>query len=338
MQSFSEVPIKSGNRNPQYNFNQEIESKLKGFKTYLQELGNGENTIRQKLNYTGCFLKWLESENLQAEETSYNDLLNFIDYCRLEERSTRQINSTLRSIKNYFEYLKTNNPEIINPASNLQLKGKVNKLPSNIISYPKLENIYQSFPSKAGQVPPTNREKRNKIILGLLIYQGITTEELQQLEPSHIKLKEGKIYVPGNRRRNSRTLELKPFQILELHEYVTETRPQILKEITKPKPARKPDKINKARLKEQLFISINGSENIKNSLHHLFQSIRKTNPGIRSAKQIRASVITHWLKTYNLRQVQYFAGHKYVSSTERYHTNNLDKLQDRLEKLHPLNH
>ncbi|MDF1573072.1 MAG: hypothetical protein P1P82_15795 [Bacteroidales bacterium] len=54
------------------------------------------------------------------------------------------------------------------------------------------------------------------------------------------------------------------------------------------------------------------------------------------AKQIRSSVITHWLKHYNLRQVQYMAGHKYVSSTERYQQNNLDKLQGQLEKYHPL--
>lgn len=326
------------NKNPEYNFNPEIKDKLKGFKIYLQELGNGENTIHQKMNYTGYFIKWLESENLQTKETTYNDLLNFIDYCRLEEKSTRQINSTLRSIKNYFEYLKTNNPELINPASNLQLKGKVNKLPSNIISYTKLEQLYQSFPPVGGQVPQlTPRDKRNKIILGLLIYQGVTTEELKQLETNHIKLKQGKIYVPGNRKRNSRTLELKPCQILELNEYLAQTRPKILKEIDKPKPARKPDTINKERLKEQLFISINGSENIKNSLHHMFRNISKTNPEILSPKQIRASVITYWLKNYNLRQVQYMAGHKHVSSTERYQLNNLDKLQEKIEKLHPLN-
>ncbi len=32
------------------------------------------------------------------------------------------------------------------------------------------------------------------------------------------------------------------------------------------------------------------------------------------------------------------AGHKYVSSTERYQLNNLDKLQSKLEKHHPLNY
>ena len=42
------------------------------------------------------------------------------------------------------------------------------------------------------------------------------------------------------------------------------------------------------------------------------------NPQVKSPKQIRASVISWWLKNYNLRQVQYMATHKYVSSTERY--------------------
>ncbi len=334
----SKIPIKSGSKKPEYSFNKEIESKLKDFKTYLQELGNGENTVRQKSNYAGYFLKWLESELLQPKDARYNDLLNFIDYCKLEGKSKKHINSKLRSIRNFYEYLKKDNPNIINPAINLHLKGIKQKLPSNIINFKELEKLYQSFPSKAGQVSPTtNREKRNKIILGILIYQGITTEELQQLEPNHLKLKAGKICIPGNRRRNSRTLELKPFQILDLHEYLTEIRPTILKEITKPKPARKPDKINKSIIQNQLFISINGSENIKNSLLHMFKAIQKINHEILHPKQIRASVITYWLKNHNLRQVQYFAGHKYVSSTERYQLNNLDNLQSKLEKFHPLN-
>jgi integrase/recombinase XerD len=304
-------------KRPEYIFNKEIESKLKDFRTYLQQLGNDTNTIRQKVNYTGYFLNWLESEHLQPEETRYNDLLNFIDYCKLEGNSKKHINSKL-------------NPKIINPAANLYLKGTHKKAISGIIDFAALENLYQSFETK------TNRDKRNKIILGLLIYQGVTTEELKQLEPVHLKLKEGKIYIPGDRRRNSRKLELKPFQILELHEYLIETRPKILNEIAAPRPARKPDRINKTRLENQLFISINGSENIKNSLLHLFRAIRKTNPEIQNPKQIRASVITNWLKNYNLRQVQYMAGHKYVSSTERYQLNNLDNLQSKLEKLHPL--
>jgi integrase/recombinase XerD len=290
-----------------------IEATLKGFKTYLQELGNGVDTIRQKSNYAGYFLTWLENENLQPQETTYNDMLSFIDYCNLAGNRKRQINSKLRSIRNFYEYLKKQEPNIINPASNLVLKGVRQKLPSNIIDYTELEKLYQSYETN------DNRSKRNKVILGLLVYQGLTTEELHQLEPEHLKLKQGKIYVPGNRKRNSRTLDLQPCQILELHEYVSKIR----------------RKINCMNSK-QLFVSMGGNNNLKNSLHHMFRAIKKGNPEILHPKQIRTSVIVYWLKNYNLRQVQYFAGHKYVSSTERYQMNNIFKLQGEVNKYHPL--
>lgn len=318
------------NKNPEYSFNKEVQSKLKGFETYLQKLGNGKDTIRQKINYTGYFLNWLESEHLGPKETMYNDLLNFIDYCKLEGKSKKHINRKLSSIRNYYDFLKQQSPNIINPALNLNLKGIKQKLPSNLIGYKELEELYNNYQAE------TNRDKRNKVILGLLVYQGVTTEELHQLGPSHLKLKEGKIYIPGGRKRNGRTLELKPFQILEMHEYLNKTRPEILNSINKPKPARKPDKIDKTKLENQLFISINGSGNLKNSLLHMFRNIRKTDPQVLHPKQVRASVLTYWLKNHNLREVQYMAGHKYVSSTERYQLNNLDNLQKKIDEHHPL--
>jgi integrase/recombinase XerD len=315
---------------PKYLFTGEVKQQVKNFRDYLQKQHTHKNTLRQKTNYAGYYLNWLESEHLQAIDAKYNDLLNFVDYCKLEGKTRHHINTMLRAIRNYYEFLKLANSEIINPAKNLHIKGTRQKVISGVIPMEELEKLYNEYPVT------TNRSKRNKVILGLFIYQGITTEELSRLEPNCLKLKAGKIHIPGNRRRNSRTLELKPFQILELHEYITEIRPRILAEVTKPKPCRKPDKINKTRINDQLFVSINGSEHIKNSLLHLFRDVRKINPNIINAVQIRQSVITHWLKNHNLRQVQYMAGHKYVSSTERYQTNNLENLQSKLEQLHPL--
>ena len=153
----------------------------------------------------------------------------------------------------------------------------------------------------------------------MLIYQGITTDELMRLTTADVKLKEGKVFMPGSKHSNSRNLELKPFQVMELHEYINQIRPGL---IVKPT--------------EQLFISMEGNTNMKNSLHHLFRALKRTNPGIKNAKQIRVSVITAWLKTHNLRQVQYMAGHRYVSSTERYQLNNLEGLKDQVDKYHPL--
>ena len=77
-------------------------------------------------------------------------------------------------------------------------------------------------------------------------------------------------------------------------------------------------------------------QNISNQVQWMFKQLRQLNPGIINAQQIRSSVLTHWLKKNSLREVQYMAGHKYVSSTERYQVNNLDDLQNELGRHHPM--
>jgi integrase/recombinase XerD len=64
--------------------------------------------------------------------------------------------------------------------------------------------------------------------------------------------------------------------------------------------------------------------------------VNRYEPRLKNIAQIRASVITHPLNHYNLREVQYVTGHKHISSTERYRTDNLEDLQKELEKYHPL--
>ena len=76
------------------------------------------------------------------------------------------------------------------------------------------------------------------------------------------------------------------------------------------------------------IISINDSEDIKNSLLHLIYALRRLNSAVKSPEQIRMSVITEYLKTKDLRTVQYMVGHRYVSSTERYKIDNLEDLQE----------
>ena len=63
--------------------------------------------------------------------------------------------------------------------------------------------------------------------------------------------------------------------------------------------------------------------------------LNKLNSKLTSIQQLRTSVITQWLKLYNLRQVQYMAGHRYVSSTESYLINDVEDLQDDITKYHP---
>lgn len=80
----------------------------------------------------------------------------------------------------------------------------------------------------------------------------------------------------------------------------------------------------------------NDSDNFHNITQSMLRHLRTINSRIKNCDQIRASVITQWIKQNDLRKVQYLAEHKYVSSTEEYKADNIDELQDDITKYHPL--
>jgi site-specific recombinase XerD len=94
-------------------------------KPTCRNLETGKTPSGKRLNYTGYFLKWLDNEHLQANETRYNDLLNFIDYCKLEGKSKKHINRKLSSIRNYYDFLKKQNDPTL-PILLLNLEFKRN--------------------------------------------------------------------------------------------------------------------------------------------------------------------------------------------------------------------
>ncbi len=106
-------------------------------------------------------------------------------------------------------------------------------------------------------------------------------------------------------------------------EYQLKTRETILKETKKET--------------DLFFVTQGSSLKLQNVMQKLMKELRKQNKQVEIVKQIRASVITSWLKNYNLREVQYFAGHCYVSSTESYLLNDLEDLKEDINRYHPIN-
>jgi len=155
-----------------------------------------------------------------------------------------------------------------------------------------------------------------------MIYQGLKTEEPAKLETNHIKLREGKVEVPGGRKSNGRTLQLEPHQVMDVYDYVLQVRPKIL-DLSKQET-------------DKLLIGANGGRQFSNFVTRLMQKLRKIDPSVKNAKQLRASVIMKWLKQHNLREVQYMAGHRYVSTTESYKQNEMEGLKEEIMQYHPL--
>lgn len=307
-----------------YKYNREIEIKLKKFEVYLRSKRYALDTIRQTRNYAGVYLSWLDSINQEAEEIDYSRFTDFVFQLK-KNKSLNLSKRIILAVRHYYESLEID----INPAWGVHIKSKRASVLNDVVEYKSLMKLYEDYQST------TDRQKRNKMILGILIYQGISTGELQKLEVSHVKLSQGKIYIPSHGQGNSRTLSLDAMQLLELQEYINQVRPRMLSSIESERPGRKPKAINPI-IKERLFFSESGNHIIKQSLYHMFRSIKKTYPKINSGKIIRSTVIAHWLKTKDIRIVQYMAGHRWVSSTERYDLRNLESLKSSLNKYHPL--
>jgi integrase/recombinase XerD len=319
--------------NQKYKFSAALLSELEGFECYLKEQHqHSSSSVRQHKTYAGLFHQWLEKESMNLGQITHAELLDYADKLKEAGHSISYINRHFLALRYYFNHLQKENKAAYNPAAGIRLKGSVRLAVSHeLLSKEELSSLYESYPVKDA------RSQRNKIILSLLIFQGITNENLHHLEASHIKLKEGKIHIPAGNQTNSRILKLEAEQIMELYEYIHVTRPKILAEqASTERSGRKPKQFKEAETIHQLFVSMNGCENFKTSLYHFNRALRKINPKLKNAAQIRQSVITEWLKEKDLRTVQYMAGHRHVSSTERYQTNNLEDLKEALNKYHPL--
>jgi site-specific recombinase XerD len=245
------------------------------------------------------------------------------------------INLRISSISKYFEFLKAENLVTRNPARTLRIKGKAKTIIQNPLKYDELLNLYNGYKSITKEVPNHIKEKstlahqRNIIIVGLLIWQGLHSGELEKLEVNHINLNEGIIYIPSTARSNSRELKLSTQQILPLHTYIHGGVRNKLLRGSKASPSGFSDKRTN-EVQEGLFAG-----NLHNTISLLIEELKGINPQIKNAQHIRASVILYWLRQHNKRQVQYMAGHKYINSTEMYEVQELETLTSQLTKHHP---
>src|SRR5690606_445741 len=163
--------------------------------------------------------------------------------------------------------------------------------------------------------------------LSILIHQAATTKELQTLLLEDIDLIKAKIKLRGGKRSNSRTIALHATQIGILTHYIQSIRPQFLQYCND---------------KGQLFFALpevskkrTETQSVVRCFKPLTEQLKSIDKNLTNLKHIRASVITHWLKVEGLRKTQYLAGHRYISSTEKYLPNQITGLIDDIAKYNP---
>lgn len=284
------------------------------FEYYLKDSGLARRTIEENVKDIKRFEQWAIQENYtDIAHLNYNELLNFVQYLKGKGLSVSTVNIRICSIRKYYDHLKEEGIIETNPAKRLFIKGTVKRVVKDILNYTELESLYNQYlqyldnKSALTEKHEQNKE-RNKVVLGLMVWQGVHSGELKKMETTHVHLNEGIVYISGTRRSNGRELKLSVAQVIPLHAYLN-SLPQT---------------------QTKLFEC-----NAHNIVTRITDELKGINPIIKNAQHIRASVIFHWLKMYDKRQVQYMIGHKCISSTERYEQQTLEGLTDLLTKHHP---
>lgn len=272
---------------------------LTGFGKYLQGQNISLGIIEK---YQDIIRRFDAHSSKNPNNCTKKDLLDYLHVLQeqksLQNRTRQQV---LGVLKHYYNWLQQNGQILINPATFIQIRGTQKKLLYKLLSFEELNDFadlyYQQLPNK-----------RNYLILSLCLFQGLQLSEWKALKVQDLDLQKGTVFIQRSLKANARKLTLVPAQIGVFYAFLQ----------------------HRDNPEEKLF-------NSTPEVQKWMRSLRECYPAFSDFKQIRASLITHWIKTEGLRKAQYKAGHRYISSTERFLNNDLTSLQDNLNRFHPLN-
>ncbi len=274
------------------------------FKAYLQNKGFADSSIQSYVYHTKKYLTFLKHRKITVRKAKYKTVIAFIKYLR-RNNNDQSINSYLIAIRHYYNFLNVdNNPIKIN------LKRKPTMIATVSMSEEDLIALYHNF-----KVTDSKQSVRDKVLLSLFLFQGIHSYEVKAISMDDIDLKQMKITIRQSKLSNQRVLPIHIHQLIDLKHYMENVRSQFC---------------NKSDL---LIVTDSETNCVRSILNSLSKKITKQNT---SFTHIRISRIKLWLKAFHLREVQYLSGHKFISSTERYITTDIQKLKDNIVRYHPL--
>ncbi len=254
-----------------------------------------------------------------AEQARYTDVLAYVGQLRQRYHNAATLHRLLCSIKVFYDYLCDSGQRSDHPGKIIYLKDRRSR-------DVQLQDLFT-----AGELLQLLERKtrygalyyRNRVLVSLLVYQGLRVAEMAALRVSDVNLDAGTIYIAATPQTNSRTLSLQPEQVLLVYSYLQGVRPGLLR----------------GNACDILLVGLRGKPMPAADIVKHVQRHYKGMFGNRkvSAGTIRQSVIANLLKAkHDISVVQQFAGHKYPSSTERYRAGEVATLQAAIDQYYPL--
>jgi site-specific recombinase XerD len=289
------------------------------FKAYLQTRYRYTNlSLHIKIQQVVLWKKY-ESSGQSIETMNLPQLLKIIEILR-KQYAIITLNHQIYTLKTYYFFLIEKGIRTNNPLEKFRIKSEKSPILQGFLTSDEMDFIYENYPKS---IPSKNDlyRQRNKIMLGLLIYQGLDTGTLGVLQITNIDLEKAQITIPKttDKKLNPRILPLYSVQIMALHDYLSQTREKLIDHL-------------KLATCDLLFPRVENTK-MKSMIRTLKPDI-ETYFAIQNLHQFRISRIAIWLKTCNIREVQYKSGYKFLSSLEKYNQSQLESLKEAVAKYH----
>lgn len=282
--------------------------------TYLQnELSEG--TVKNYLYEIEKFKKHYKN----PEKLSYQNLMEYVELLR-KNYNPQSVKRTIYAIKKYYDYLVETGKIKTNITTSIKVKdGKENPIQlQELLTEKELQKLLESREERYPIL-----EKRNQIIMSLLVNQALLVGDIERLRIEDLNLKEAKIRIQKSGITNERILELKAGQILLFYEYLNNDRELL--------------SINQQLKTNNFLLGKLGTKITADDINYLVSTYKKNFTKKLTSITIRQSVIKLKLDNgENLRKVQYFAGHKHADTTEKYRETGIDALQTAINQFHPI--
>lgn len=278
----------------------------------LQE--KSKETVKTYLFAINHFLKM----NPKAKRYKFNNIVQYMEEIAEQQPNAQYRVVILSAIKKYYDYLVMSGYREDHPCRKLNIKVNSNQA----------VQVQDLFSSEELQLLLTrenryeNLDTRNNVLLNLLIYQGLTSDEIIRLNVRDVDLDAGKVYIKASSNLNSRKLQLLAKQILLFSKYINEVRPKMLRGAT-----------------DKLIITKLGKPIAVNSIHAMIEPLKPLFPDKNlNPKTIRMSVICNWLNEQKmaLEQVQQLAGHKWPGTTEKYFKADSQQQRELINRFFPI--
>ena len=200
------------------------------FESYLKNMFPSDKDVQIHVRNVSYFNDWLETNySSDIRHVSTNDILAYVQHLQITDIKIGTINTRLNGLRKYYTCLIKLGYINRNPALNIYIQGKQQKVVHNPLDSIALNELYSNFEAFLDTRPKPLRIKakadnftklKYKLAISLMIFQGLDRGELDSLHVVDFNATKGTLYINSKANRNSRTLKLESLQMFLFYQYL----------------------------------------------------------------------------------------------------------------------